>query len=86
LPAIVTIDAASVDEDKDVVVVESVQLDVASHIIAVETEGSAKPAQQIINASSLVVVECFARNDFGLYGSVFKVMFGSSTCYNHFTK
>ena len=84
LPTHVAVHALAVNQDKDVVVVQPVELDVAAHTPVVERERRGEPCQQLFHTTGLELFQSPSCNDFGLYGSVLQIMFGPRSCYDHF--
>ena len=86
LSADVPVHAFAVYHDEDIVVVQSVELDVAAHIAVMEGEGRAETAEKVVDAARLVLLQCFSCEHFCLHGGVFQIVFGSRTCYHYFVE
>ena len=86
LSADVPVHALAVYHDEDIVVVQSVELDMAAHVAVMEGEGRAEPAEKVVYAACLILLQRFSREYLCLYGGVFQVVLGSRTCYHYFVE
>ena len=61
LSADVPVHALAVYHDEDIVVVQPVELDMAAHVAVMEGEGRAEPAEKVVYAARLILIQRFSR-------------------------
>ena len=83
LASVVTVYSLSVDENQNVVVSQSVELCLASHVALVEREGRCESAQYLLDGLCSVAFYHLPGNHFGLHGHVFQQMTRTCGCDHH---
>ena len=83
LAAHIAVNALAIDKYQDIVVAQTVQLHLGTHIALVEGKRGGQSGEDILQALAAILAQHLARDDLRLNRRILQQMAGASTCHHH---